>query len=383
MMQFVIFFSIVLLVYGSVNAYIFYRGLSTMPADSLLRFWYIVAFWTLAGSFVLGRILEKVYLSHVSDLFTWAGSFWLAAMLYLFLAVVLFDLIRLVNHVIPFLHYFSQSRIFQEPIWITVSVATAVFLIVLGGHINALHPRIKELTINTGVRSEERKSLKLAVATDVHLGTIISTKRLTKMVNLINSQKPDVILFAGDIVDEDLAPVISQNLGSLLTKLEAPLGVFGTTGNHEYIGGAAAAVEYLSKHGINMLGDSMIQLTPEVTLAAREDIERNRFAGKNRKSLHEVVKNKPDETFLVLLDHQPRAIPEAVEANTGLLLCGHTHHGQLWPLNYITQAAFPVSWGYKKFENTHVYVSSGIGSWGPPVRIGNRPEVVVITLTFE
>ncbi len=129
--------------------------------------------------------------------------------------------------------------------------------------------------------------------------------------------------------------------------------------------------------------DTVITLYDKVLLGGRDDIQSNRFAGFNRKTLSEISSGIEDDQFLILLDHQPAGIPEAVESEVDLILCGHTHHGQLWPLNYITQAMFAVSWGYKKIKNTHVYVSSGIGSWGPPVRIGNRPEVVEITLNFK
>ncbi len=383
LMQFIIFFGIVLTVYTLLNYYIFSRGLRTFEPGSTLRTFYIVGFWALAATFILGRVLEKIYLSHLSDFFTWTGSFWLAAMLYLFLAVVAIDIVRLINHFVSFFHHFEGIIWMQKPYLITVFVSVVVFLLVLVGHLNALNPRIKEININTGTKSMHGKSLRLVMASDVHLGTIISKKRLTKYVKLINELKPEAVLFAGDILDEDLAPVIKQNLGDLLNTIDAPLGVYGTTGNHEYIGGASRAIEYLSGHGIKMMGDTMTQLVDNVYLAGREDIESVRFAGKTRKKLDSFTGSRPHDSYLIVLDHQPRAIPEAVDAGVGLLLSGHTHHGQMWPLNYITQAAFPVSWGLKKFEKTNVYVSSGLGSWGPPVRIGNKPEIVVITLMFD
>ena len=177
-----------------------------------------------------------------------------------------------------------------------------------------------------------------------------------------------------------IRPALRHDLDLEFWTVEAPLGVYGSTGNHEYIGGAVQAVEYLRSHGIQMLSDTMISLVPNVFLAGREDIDSRRFSLKKRASLQSFTHERNENSFLIVLDHQPRAIPEAVEAGVGLLLCGHTHHGQLWPLNYITQAAFPLSWGLQTFGATMVYVSSGLGSWGPPVRIGNRPEVVLIRL---
>lgn len=375
----ILFFAIVLILYGLINTYIFFRGLRTMEAGSIMRSFYIVIFWFLALSFVAGRLLEKVYLSLLSDLFTWAGSFWLAAMLYLFLAVLLFDLLRLLNLIIPFFHYFNGLWFYGKPLVLAIFTACSVFLLILAGHLNALNPRVKEIQIPIA-QIAKGSELRIVMASDIHLGTIISTNRLSRMVKLMNGLKPDAIVFAGDVVDEDLAPVIRQDLGSILATLEAPLGVYGSTGNHEYIGGAVQAVEYLRSHGIQMLSDTMISLVPNVFLAGREDIDSRRFSLKKRASLQSFTHERNENSFLIVLDHQPRAIPEAVEAGVGLLLCGHTHHGQLWPLNYITQAAFPLSWGLQTFGATMVYVSSGLGSWGPPVRIGNRPEVVLIRL---
>ena len=86
---------------------------------------------------------------------------------------------------------------------------------------------------------------------------------------------------------------------------------------------------------------------------------------------------------VILLDHQPFNLEKSVKEGVDLQLSGHTHHGQLWPLNYITSAIYEVSTGYRKIENTHFYVSTGFGTWGPPIRLGNRPELVNIILKFR
>jgi predicted MPP superfamily phosphohydrolase len=381
--QFLIFFIIVLGFYGLVNWYIFSRGLMSFEPGTGLRQAYVWAFWLLAISYPLGRILEKLYLSQLSDFFTWAGSFWLAAMVYILIAVIAFDLLRIVNHFVPFFEKLIPSELFQRPYFFTISVATAVFLLVFAGHLNALLPRTNQLSIIVNKSLPETRKLRIAMISDIHLGTVISTKRLSRMIEHLNSVEPDVIMIPGDLVDEDLEPVVKQNLGALFSKLNAPLGVYASTGNHEYIGGADAAVDYLRAHGIKVLRDTAVQINPGLWVIGRNDIEGNRFAGKKRKSLAEITKNIPAEDVRIVLDHQPRAYEEAQEQQTDLILSGHTHHGQLWPFNYITQKMFPLSWGYKQFGQMHAYVSSGIGTWGPPVRIGNRPEVVVITLNFN
>ena len=92
-----------------------------------------------------------------------------------------------------------------------------------------------------------------------------------------------------------------------------------------------------------------------------------------------IDKNYP----IILMDHQPFGLNEAVAEGIDLQLSGHTHFGQLWPINYIVRAIYELAWGYKKIANTHFYVSDGVGTWGPPVRVGNRPEIVSIHITFQ
>lgn len=380
-LQFIFFFGIVFSLHFLINLYIFTKGLRSFESGSQLRLCYSIGFWTLALSYFAGRLLEKLYLSYLSDLLTWIGSFWLAAMLYLFLIVLFIDVLRLINHFVPFFHHLGIFT--QKPYLLTIGIAVFVFLLLLGGHINSIYPRVRTIELQKQITDANPKEIKIVLATDIHLGTIISTKRVRRIVELINKQQADLVLFAGDIVDEDLAPVIRQNLGAILGEIKPALGVYGITGNHEYIGGADAAVEYLSEHGIIMLQDEMLQITDQIVVAGRNDLSSNRFNAEKRKPLTEILANVSNNQFVIVMDHQPSKIFEAVDAGADLVLSGHTHHGQLWPLNYITQAMFSVSWGLKRFENTTAYVSSGVGSWGPPVRIGNKPEIVLFTLKFE
>jgi predicted MPP superfamily phosphohydrolase len=224
------------------------------------------------------------------------------------------------------------------------------------------------------------RPLTIVAASDIHLGTIVGRRRFERIVDAIDDLQPDLILLPGDIVDEDLAPVIRANLGEHLRALHAPMGVYAITGNHEYIGGVEAAVAYLREHGITVLRDSSVVLDGGLTLVGREDRSVVTMAGKTRKGLKELMGGVDSSRPVILMDHQPFHLEEAVEAGVDLQLSGHTHHGQLWPLNLITRAVYEVSWGYLRKGKTHIYVSSGIGSWGPPVRTGNHPELVRILL---
>lgn len=380
---FLIFFVIVFSIYGLINYYIFIRGWQSIPASSNLKTGYLVIFLILSLSFLAGRILERYWLSIISDTLTWIGSFWLGAMVYFLLLVILFDILRIINHFLPFLpedgtvHYINLK-------FITALISILVVsLIVIIGYINARNPIINKLEIKVQKKAGNLKELNIVMASDIHLGTIIGIERFNLIVEKINSLEPDIVLLAGDIVDEDIKPVIKNNLGESLKNIKSKYGVFGITGNHEFIGGVDEACEYLSEHNINMLRDTVVRIEGSFYLAGREDKSIKQFTGRDRKSLNHIL-NEIDKTLpIIVMNHQPTQLDEAVENFADLHLSGHTHHGQLWPFGFITENIYEISRGYLQKNQTHFFVSTGAGTWGPPIRLGNRPEIVNIKLIFE
>jgi predicted MPP superfamily phosphohydrolase len=239
------------------------------------------------------------------------------------------------------------------------------------------------MTLTIKKRNPIGTTIRLVMASDIHLGSIIGRKRFCNLVSLINAQNPDIVLFPGDVIDEDVAPAIKENLGDALEQIKAKWGIYASTGNHEYIGGVEKACRYLKQHSVNLLRDQTVVINNTLNLIGREDRSIMNFKGKKRKELSELVKTLDDSLPAILMDHQPFQLQEAVDHGIDLQISGHTHHGQLWPLNLITSIVYEVSWGYKQKGNTHYYVSSGAGTWGPPVRLGNTPEIVVIDLQFQ
>ncbi|NWJ51312.1 MAG: metallophosphoesterase [Bacteroidetes bacterium] len=377
------FFSIVLTVYGFINYYIFKHAITALPSQSKITGWFTTVFIFVACAYPVGRVLERLWQSWLSDIFTWVGAFWFAAMLYFFLIVVIVDFISLMGWMLPFLPSFLTHPTEELKSIYLYSAIGCVSLLVIIGHINAIHPWVRKIDIQAGTPSAHSKEVTIVMASDIHLGTIIGPRRVNKLVNTINGLHPDLILFAGDVVDEDLAPVIRQNLGDSLRKLKAPMGIYAITGNHEYIGGAEAACKYLEQHGITMLRDKAVDIKGLFYVVGREDRSINSHAGHKRLSLENLLAGLDRSRPIILMDHQPFHLEEAVKQNITLQLSGHTHHGQLWPLNYITQAMFEISMGYKKIGNTYFYVSPGFGSWGPPVRIGHRPEIALIQMKIN
>jgi len=380
---FIVFVTIVTVIYGLVNFYIYSRGVQAFSNSSNARLGFTFIFWALSSTFVLARILERTYPCAFTGVITWIGSFWLAFMLYFILIVILIDLSRILNyffHIYPRVFYVD----YQKTKLVTLFIAFfLVSIIVVAGYINARNPRIKTLVISIPKIVDGNKKLDIVMASDIHLGTLIAKRKANRLVEQINALHPDLVLFAGDVVDEDLSPVIKNNLGANLCQIKSKLGVYAIPGNHEYIGGVEAAIKYLTSHGINMLRDTSILVDKRFYLVGRDDRDKPRFSGRERKSLEDVMQSIDRRYPVILMDHQPFNLEKAVELGVDLQLSGHVHHGQLWPFNYITKAIYEISWGYKQIGQTHFYVSSGFGTWGPPVRLGNRPEIVHIIITFK
>jgi len=220
------------------------------------------------------------------------------------------------------------------------------------------------------------------MASDVHLGAIIGKKRAGELIMQINSQNPDLVLFAGDLVDHNPIPVIKENMGEVFEQIDSKLGVFAITGNHEYIGDAETSVNYFSKHRIKYIRDSVVTIPGVINIIGRDDKDKSRFSGVPRASIEDLSKLIDASLPTILLDHQPYEYQQAYEQSIDLMISGHTHKGQLWPLSFITNAMFENHYGLLQKGASYFYTSCGYGTWGPPVRIGNRPELVVFKINF-
>jgi uncharacterized protein len=382
-MAFIIFFSIVFVIYSLVNIYI-YKHLLNLNIEAG---WKLVVFksvfFTIVLAYPLGRFFERVYPSIITDIIVKTGSLWLGAMLFLTLMFITIDLLRLVFKLMNYFFNFNLLNLTILLPKITLVVLITSGILVSISYLNALLPRVNFQSISTNKQIGNHKQFRIGMASDLHLGTVISNGRLNRFVNMMNEQKPDIILLAGDIFDEDIGPVIKRDMGKLISQLNAPLGVFAVTGNHEYIGGVVPAVEYLQKHGVRVVRDSAMLINEIIYIIGREDRQSKYMGNYNRKTLNNLVDSLDKSKFMVLLDHQPYNLHEAVENNIDIQFSGHTHHGQLWPFNLITKAIFEVSRGLKKKDNTHIFVSTGFGTWGPPMRLGNRPEIVIFDINTK
>jgi predicted MPP superfamily phosphohydrolase len=376
--QMLIFFSIVLTIYSLVNIYLYYKGYKAVPTLQNNRFLYTITFFLLAVIFIVAKVLESNHSSVITDALNILGGFWLAFMLYGFLFFLLSDIILLILRV-PGILKGDNILIYRK--WSFIIIASTSILLIAGGFINAIMPVTREynITINkpAGV-----KTLRIAAVSDIHLGSIIRKRSLKKMSQMIKDMKPDIVLLLGDIVDGEIGPVLRGDLLQYFTWPECTDGLFAITGNHEFIGGAARTIPYIESKGIRILKDEIVTLPGGIQLIGRIDRDSFRFYRKERMKLSELMNQVDTNKPVILLDHQPFHLDESEKYGVDLELSGHTHNGQLWPVNYVTAMIYELSYGYMKKGNSQFIVSSGYGLWGPRVRSGSKSEVLMINITF-
>ncbi|MGA2533242.1 MAG: metallophosphoesterase [Candidatus Aminicenantales bacterium] len=379
-----VFLLIVLSVYGLVNFYIFRRGLQALAAYPRGRWIFIAVFLALVLAYPAGRMLVGFGRNSAAGLVVKAGSLHLALMIYLLLGVIVIDLCRLVNSFWPMIPRAWASRPGQTGAALFLVVAGASLLVIIGGAVNAARPRLRELAISIDKSAGSRRGLTIVMASDVHLGTIAGSARLKMLVDRTNALEPDIVLLPGDIVDESVTAGEEEEMTAVFRKIRAPLGVYSVPGNHEYYGGLERNLAYLRDWGIKVLQDEAVLVDGSFYIIGRRDPTALR-RGEPRMPIGEIMRRGGVDPRLplILLDHQPIRLEQAEQSGIDLQLSGHTHAGQLFPINLINKAVYEQNWGSLVKGKTHYYVSCGVGTWGPPVRTGSVPEILRIRLTFR
>ena len=271
--SFLIFVGVVLLIYFSINFLIYSRGLQVFSISPIWRRNYIIGFWLIVSCFIVGEIFEHTHPSLTSEWIYRVGAFWLAFMLYFTLAILVIDLVRLCNYFFHFLPEMTQALKFK----IGLGTVALVSIIVLAGHINALTTRVREISLTIPKKVNGDRSMKVLMASDIHLGALIGENREARLVSIINQQKPDLVLLCGDLVDGDIGSVLRKNLGRHIQEIKTPMGVYAIPGNHEYIGGIKKTIPYLEGVNIRILRDKTIVLPNGVQLVGRDDRDNSRM----------------------------------------------------------------------------------------------------------
>lgn len=372
---------VIILLYSLLNYYIGLRGYQTLlkftPHFSNKLYW--LFFWLLALAYLIGRLTQNFLPTSVGNAITLIGSYWLAAMLYFFLFLVAIDLVRFLDVRLGFL----PAVLKQNSRYIGLAVLVVVMGTLVYGTWQARTPRIVHYELTIPKHAGSLQQLHVVVASDIHLGTIVGSKQLNQMVEMMNGLKPDIVLFPGDVIDESVGPFVEQKMAVTLKRLQTKYGSFAVTGNHEYIGGHVdEAIHYLNEAGVVVLRDEKVQVAQSFYLVGRDDRSGHSFAGKQRQDISVLMTGVDRSLPVILMDHQPSKLNEAAAEGVDLQLSGHTHQGQFFPINLITQRIFEIDHGYLRKGQTQYIVTSGFGTWGPPIRVGTSSEILDVVIHF-
>lgn len=288
---------------------------------------------------------------------------WIFILLYLFMLFLLMDILR-ICHIIPKELLFNSLKG-------TLIVIGIIFVVCLYGNIRYYYKDKIELSIQTEKKLD--KDYKVVMISDLHLGYHNRRSTLAKWVDMINKENADFILIAGDIIDISTYPINLERSYEEFHRLNAP--VYACLGNHEYISNLGKVREFYNKSGINLLIDSSAVINDEILIIGRDD-----RVNKNRKSISQLLENQTNTRYSFLIDHQPYNLEQSQKAGIDFQFSGHTHYGQVFPINLITKAIYEKAYGQYKKGNTDYYISSGLGIWGGKFRIGTKSEYVVLTL---
>lgn len=346
------------------SAYVFWRSWQLLPfctlAKTLILLLMALAFMLVYVTF--SGTIDKLPMWLATTVYHVSTS-WLIILFYLFMVFLVLDVGRWV-HLIP--QSFTRHSMVG-----TLSVCGFMVGIFVYGYFNYRHK--VRVAIDLKTEKQLERPLKMVMVSDLHLGYHNRRAELARWVNLMNAEKPDMILIGGDIIDRSMRPLLEERMYEEFKRLQAP--IYACLGNHEYYSQYEDALQFYRDAGIHLLIDS-VTLVNGIQVVGRDD----RF-NVHRKSLLELMQDVDGSRYTILLDHQPFHLDQAEKAGVDFQLSGHTHYGQVWPASWVENGIYENAYGPLQKGKTQYFVTSGIGIWGGKFRIGTQSEYLVVTLT--
>ena len=347
--------------------YIYYRIWHVLPFSHLLK-------WATTLILFMPVCLFFGYMAYrstntslwINQVISTVGTSWMIILLYLLMIFLVTDIARLL---IPAIRpWFINSH------YGTIGITVFLIITFVGGNLWYHH----KVRVPLNIQIEKPMSpIKVVGISDLHLGYTIGKQELSQWVDIINEEKPDMILIAGDLIDSNIIPVEQQKMYEELSRLNAPLGIYACLGNHDYYADNDKSETFIQKAGIRLLKDESILVNNAFYVVGRDD----RTNDVNRKSVIELTKDLDHTKPILLMDHQPYLLDRTEVAGVDFQLSGHTHRGQIFPINLVTDMVYEKSHGYIQKGKSHIYVTSGIGLWGGKFRIGTQSEYLVLEMS--
>jgi len=368
---------LIILVFLGLNFYIGWNGMGMLSAFSLdvNPYLYWMVFIIISFGYLLGRI--PFLRGPIGRLLKVIGSY------YFFILEAMFLILPVANIAAWCLGKFEFDAQVYIPI-ISVVVLVILLILLIRGSWNAWSPIVRTYKLNIDKSVGELAGLRIMLASDLHLGNIVGNRHLAKLVNTAERLKPDLILLAGDVLDDSIEPFLRNQMDKRLGQIQARFGVFAVLGNHEYIGGHYEQyIKVMNSMNIKVLVDETMLIEDLFYVAGRKDKAAESMDKAGRISTTELLAGIDKEKPVIMMDHQPYEYSVAEKAGVDLIVSGHTHRGQFYPNHLFTKKLFELDWGYLLKNNMHAIVSSGFGTWGPPIRLGSRSEIVEIIINFN
>lgn len=356
----------------------------------------VVALYTfLASSLLTAFLMPAGSLQRIMKLIS---NYWLGTFLYILLTVVIADLIRLILIRIPFRY---SHRIFCRRGFIAGGTLSILIIAALSldGIYGASHLQVTQydVTVEKALSNGE-DTLKVVLIADLHLGYSIGSPYMKKMVARINEQSPDLVVIAGDIFDNDYDALDDPDrLVQILSGIGSRYGVYACYGNHDIQEKLLAGFTLektkekvsdprmdalLEKAGIRLLQDEGVMIDDSFYVYGRPDAKKPGRGIAERKSPAQLTEGMDLSKPILVIDHEPRQLEELSKAGVDLDLCGHTHDGQMFPGNLLTSLMWENSCGYLQKGSMHNIVTSGVGVFGPNMRVGTKSEICVVNVHF-
>ena len=362
--------------------------------SAVFRAVFIIFYILIASSLLTGFLINKPEFLH--RILKNTGNYFLGTFLYIILVIVVVDLVRLI------LKYVFHARFLEFRITFVITGFVCMALIILISvygilHVGTIKVTPYEVTVNKKVKDMD--SLKIVLLADTHFGYSINCRHAQKMVEKINAQDPDIVCIAGDIFDNDYDAISDpEGVCNALKSIKSRYGVYACWGNHDLdepilagftFGGkkkdqADPRMEQLLRDAnIHLLTDEAELIDDKFYVVGRNDSSRTHKLGGQRLSPAQLTKDLDLDKPVIFIDHQPKQLQETADAGADLDLCGHTHDGQIFPGNLFIHLFWENSFGYLKKDKMHNIVTSGVGVWGPDMRVGTNCEICPITVHFQ
>ena len=325
-----------------------------------------ISMLVLAFSFVAASLLAFRFSNFFVSFVYWLAAVWLGFLNYFFWASLL---CWFTWSVLSLAHVPATSRPLVAGALYGVAALTGFY-----GLVNARILRVRRFSVELPNLPASWRGRRAVLVSDLHLGSINGVGFCRRIVAKAQNLQPHIVFLPGDLFDGTRADV--DRVIAPLKQLTPPLGIYFSTGNHEEFTDPAHYIEAIGRAGIRVLCDELVNVNGMQVAGVYYHSSSSPLRMKAALDGMKLDRARPS----ILLNHAPTRLPTVEQAGFSLQLSGHTHGGQFLPFTWITRSIYGLfTTGLHRFGALQVYTSSGAGAWGPPMRVGTRPEVVLVT----